>query len=274
MQKWSLLSLVVTMVGLCDTPVLSAQTGKQLTPLGGWAGTYVGIGTVVLSSWTTEHAADAGLDSFRTVDTTAFREPVALTIDSVAAAFAYAHVEVNLEDFSMSMRSFESLSFTQSTFRLWEAITFNATAGARFVRDDDGAITGSIRREDHREFAAVHSSAIVDLAVVREDVDTAVRETLSQQVSTFTLHQNSPNPFNSSTVLRFDLASAQAVELAVYALSGQRVATLLSGTRAPGSHSVHWDGRLGTVAPLASGPYIYRLRAGDQVATRKLLLLR
>jgi hypothetical protein len=120
---------------------------------------------------------------------------VTLTIDSTAAAFAYGRVEVNMEDLTMSMRSFYSLSFTLSTFRLWEAITFNATAGDRFDRAADGAITGTIRREDHREFAAVHSSIIVDIAVVREDVDTAVRDTHSQQVSALALHQNSPNPF-------------------------------------------------------------------------------
>jgi len=92
---------------------------------------------------------------------------------------------------------------------------------------------------------------------------------------TFTLEQNYPNPFNSSTVIRFALPTAADVELAIFNLAGQQVATLVQGVRAAGEYTVNWDGTDENGNELASGVYLYRLWASkQQVETRKLLLLR
>ena len=64
------------------------------------------------------------------------------------------------------------------------------------------------------------------------------------------------------------------MDLTVYTISGQKVATLVQGTRAAGYHQVFWNGRDGTGAALASGLYLYRLQVGNQLKTRKMLLLR
>ncbi len=90
----------------------------------------------------------------------------------------------------------------------------------------------------------------------------------------FGLDQNYPNPFNAGTVIRFALPTASAVELELFNLSGQQVATLVQGQRPAGAYTVRWDGRDEGGRELASGLYLYRLRAGAQVETRKLLLLR
>ena len=90
----------------------------------------------------------------------------------------------------------------------------------------------------------------------------------------FGLEQNFPNPFNSQTAIRYTLDRAQEVELKVYALTGQHVATLVSGHRSAGRHVLHWDGRDRQGRPLASGLYLYQLRAGGERQTRKLLLVR
>jgi hypothetical protein len=106
-------------------------------------------------------------------------------------------------------------------------------------------------------------------------VPTAVLEDYtSSRPQRFTLDQNFPNPFNSSTVIRFELPQSGEVELAVYNLAGQKVATLLAGAREAGGYTVNWDGRDQGEKTLASGIYLYRLQAGAQVETRKLLLLR
>jgi hypothetical protein len=60
---------------------------------------------------------------------------------------------------------------------------------------------------------------------------------------TFTLSQNYPNPFNPETTIRFDLPQSRQIELAIYNLAAQRVATLVQGYREAGSYSVRWDGR-------------------------------
>mgnify|MGYP006413812269 CR=1 FL=1 len=92
----------------------------------------------------------------------------------------------------------------------------------------------------------------------------------------FSLNQNYPNPFNSATTIRFALPATADVELAVFNLAGQKVATLAQGLRQAGTYTVLWDGRDDDGRALASGVYLYRLRTGDgqQVATRKLMSLR
>ncbi len=114
---------------------------------------------------------------------------------------------------------------------------------------------------------------VADLSV--PGVSTAVVE--NQQISApigFVLGPNYPNPFNPETTIRFGLPQSQEIELAIYNLAAQRVATLVTGHREAGSYSVRWDGVTDAGLKLASGVYFYRLTAGEQVETRKLLLLR
>jgi len=92
----------------------------------------------------------------------------------------------------------------------------------------------------------------------------------------YALFQNVPNPFNGGTVIRFALPQRDKVELFLYNLAGQQVATLVEGVREAGTYAVRWDGRDDDGWELASGVYLYRLHAGDRrgVETRKLVLVR
>lgn len=90
----------------------------------------------------------------------------------------------------------------------------------------------------------------------------------------YALAQNYPNPFNPSTTIRYSLKKRSDVALEIYNMLGQRVKTLAAGEQVTGTYSVLWDGTNNAGAPVASGVYIYRLRAGDFVASRKLMLLR
>jgi uncharacterized protein (DUF1501 family) len=85
----------------------------------------------------------------------------------------------------------------------------------------------------------------------------------------YALGQNYPNPFNPDTTIGFNLPRTSTVLLEVYDLLGRSVATLVDGEMPAGSHSVQFHAR-----GLASGTYIYRLRADEYVETRKLMLLR
>ena len=88
------------------------------------------------------------------------------------------------------------------------------------------------------------------------------------------LQQNTPNPFNSQTVLSYFLLHPGLARLEVFSLTGQRVALLHEGVEKAGLHRLHWEGRSDLGHPLASGVYVYRLVTGDGVQTRKLTLLR
>ncbi len=88
------------------------------------------------------------------------------------------------------------------------------------------------------------------------------------------LEQNYPNPFNSSTTLRYWIAAAGPVQLEVFDLSGQRVATLVRAQQPAGSHEVQWDGSNHHGALVASGLYLARLRVEQEDQVRKVLLMK
>ncbi len=85
----------------------------------------------------------------------------------------------------------------------------------------------------------------------------------------FALAQNYPNPFNPATTIEYSVPNDGQVELAVFNLNGQKVATLFSGNASAGIHRVNWDG-----SSIATGMYFYRLQMGSQVLTRKMLLMK
>jgi hypothetical protein len=85
----------------------------------------------------------------------------------------------------------------------------------------------------------------------------------------FTLMNNYPNPFNSVTVLKYDLPRKSVVNLTVYDLTGRLVTELVNEIQSAGYHSVTWD-----ASGVASGVYFYRLQAGDFVQTKRMTLLK
>ncbi|MEW5925587.1 MAG: T9SS type A sorting domain-containing protein, partial [Candidatus Zixiibacteriota bacterium] len=85
----------------------------------------------------------------------------------------------------------------------------------------------------------------------------------------FSLGQNRPNPFNPITEINFSLPVSCQVSLDVYNIAGQKVASVADGQFEAGHHSVIWD-----ASSQASGIYFYRLKAGEFVETRKMMLLK
>ncbi|MBD3170326.1 MAG: T9SS type A sorting domain-containing protein [candidate division Zixibacteria bacterium] len=85
----------------------------------------------------------------------------------------------------------------------------------------------------------------------------------------FYLADNYPNPFNARTNVSFGLPVDGNVELNVYNLGGQKVATILDGYLQAGNHSVSWD-----ASTVSSGVYFYQLKTGDEVLTKRMTLLK
>ena len=104
---------------------------------------------------------------------------------------------------------------------------------------------------------------------VTQDRVTAAATTAVPYPISFSLAQNFPNPFNPSTTIRYALPARSHVTLIVFNTLGQQVATLVEGETDAGYHEVTFD-----ASHLASGVYLYRLTAGSDVETRKLILVR
>lgn len=86
--------------------------------------------------------------------------------------------------------------------------------------------------------------------------------------------QNYPNPFNPQTTIEYSLAAATSVILDIFDVSGRRIVRLEDGMREGGTHMATWNGLDGRGNPVSSGVYIYRLTAGKEKFTRKMILLR
>ena len=98
---------------------------------------------------------------------------------------------------------------------------------------------------------------------------TDVKDLEKDLPQSFKLFQNYPNPFNPVTNFQFTIANSQLTILRVYDLLGREVVTLVKEELSPGSYTRQWD-----VIGVASGVYYYRLKAGEFIETRKLVLLR
>lgn len=85
----------------------------------------------------------------------------------------------------------------------------------------------------------------------------------------FSLKQNYPNPFNPSSTIEFSVANRERVQISIYNLLGQKVATLLDEQKEAGVHTTQWNAH-----QFASGLYFYEMRAGAFTNVKKMLLLK
>ena len=99
-------------------------------------------------------------------------------------------------------------------------------------------------------------------------------ETPGTRVHRFALAQNSPNPFNPTTQIRFSLPKAGPVQLRIFDVRGRLVRTLVNRSYDAGSWTVTWNGRDDQGRSVASGAYLYELRAENRRQVRKMGLLK
>jgi hypothetical protein len=88
------------------------------------------------------------------------------------------------------------------------------------------------------------------------------------------LSQNEPNPFNPVTTIRYSLDKPAPVTVDIFNALGQRVRTFNEGNRPAGWHHVVWDGRDASGNNVASGMYLYVLKAGSKRFSKKMTLVK
>gem|GEM_PF-1206109 len=114
-----------------------------------------------------------------------------------------------------------------------------------------------------------------NISVSMPDVSTKVEPIERGNVPTeFALQQNFPNPFNSTTEIRFNLSKAGYVNLLVYNALGQIIATLVDGEQPQGSYRVQWNAISDNGAAMPSGVYFYRLQTNEFTKTMKMILMK
>lgn len=92
--------------------------------------------------------------------------------------------------------------------------------------------------------------------------------------TSFDLRQNYPNPFNNTTIISYYLEKVVYIELSIHNINGQLIKTIANEQQKVGMHSVRWDGTNNAGKEVSSGVYLYTLRVGNEVITRKMSLIR
>jgi mannan endo-1,4-beta-mannosidase len=77
------------------------------------------------------------------------------------------------------------------------------------------------------------------------------------------LKQNSPNPFNSATEIRYEIPMAANITLDIFDMQGRKVRTLVDDWQSRGSHLAYWNGTDKTGNTAASGSYLYQITVND-----------
>jgi len=94
------------------------------------------------------------------------------------------------------------------------------------------------------------------------------------KVDRFVLHDNRPNPFYSSTTIRYDVKEFSNVQIAIYNVLGEKVKTLVNRNHAAGQYTVKWNGADDSGSQVPGGMYLCRMIAKGYVSNKKMLLLR
>jgi len=147
-------------------------------------------------------------------------------------------------------------------------ITFAPQSGTRYVRVFMTQHNETVERINEFEVYAASGSLSKESEVAKSEVS----EQLS--VNSYQLEQNYPNPFNPSTTISFALPEASAVSLMIFNSMGQLVRTLVRGEYASGKYELVWDGKNEHGEQMASGMYLYVIKAGAFTAQRKLILMK
>jgi len=108
--------------------------------------------------------------------------------------------------------------------------------------------------------------------VVTYEPSTGVRDA---QPTRFALRQCVPNPFNPTTMIRYDLPASCSVTLRIFDVTGRMVRRLVDDDSAPaGSYEVQWDGRDDSGRSVATGVYFYQIQAGSHRETKRMVLVK
>jgi hypothetical protein len=148
----------------------------------------------------------------------------------------------------------------------WAQKTFTVPAEA--------GTTFKFRWRFYSDYSVTKEGAYIDdIAVTGSSAKMAAAE---QQLlpKEFALSQNYPNPFNPTTAISFDLPKDEHVVLNIYNINGQLVRTLVNEKKNAGSYKVIWNGLNESGKAVASGMYIYRIKAGSFMQTKRMTLMK
>ncbi|TFG93874.1 MAG: T9SS type A sorting domain-containing protein, partial [Calditrichales bacterium] len=150
--------------------------------------------------------------------------------------------------------------------QIWYGEVVVETDNFRFLQFQnipDGAITVSVNEPN--------DTPNINFSFLQSAIDFNDTKALPTE---FGLESVFPNPFNPEATIRYAVPYASQITIEIFDILGRKVATVLDQKQSSGWHTVQWNGRNDQHEAVTSGIYIARLKAADQVSTRKMILLR
>jgi hypothetical protein len=177
------------------------------------------------------------------------------------AFFAVVNVGINYDALDSLIAYTNTLSEHNYTPGSWSTLVAAIDSAKNVMgRNYSVTISADTALSKAKDFL---QSAVSGLAVTGAEASTGTNP------ETFALSQNYPNPFNPTTHIRYSVAHTSYITLEVFNLLGQEVTTLYAGVQQAGGYVATFDG-----TGLASGVYLYRMKAGSFVETKKFVLLK
>src|SRR5206468_5506902 len=110
--------------------------------------------------------------------------------------------------------------------------------------------------------------ATVPAGCIRLDVLTGI-SSRNELPTVFKLYNNYPNPFNPETNIKYDVPVNSFVKLVIFDVLGKEITRLVNEQKSPGRYDIVWN-----ASNYASGPYFYKIEAGDFVEMKKMILVK
>jgi len=154
-----------------------------------------------------------------------------------------------------------------------QAIPARETETVQFTWTVDAG-TGTFPRiyaviDEDNQLAEIHENNNKSWVILNKSTAMGIKQNAHKTPVVFRLFQNYPNPFNPKTIISYQLSMTNKVELVIYNLIGQKIATLVSEQQEAGRHQVEWN-----ASAFASGIYYYQIKAGEFQDVKKMILLR
>ena len=152
-------------------------------------------------------------------------------------------------------------------------------------QDQSFTITGLAQNEDytlkasHDEYGMIEKSFSSNSMVHIENVEFNLGALSSDEENlgfptAFSVNQNFPNPFNPVTTLEYSIPENMVVQVTIYDNMGRLVKNLFNASQRAGTNRIQWNATDNMNQPVPTGMYIYRIQAGNQVETNKMIYLK
>ena len=112
------------------------------------------------------------------------------------------------------------------------------------------------------------------VGLIALSTDQTIEGDFNKTPNKYSLNNNYPNPFNPMTTISYDLPKDGFVNITIYDMMGRPVKIMVTGEQNAGVKSVQWDAIDSFGKPVSAGVYLYQIKAGEFVQTKKMVLLK